>query len=122
MREFASLDRCAAYVTARAALAAVQRVAGSWPIVLAERARRSAIETVRTTAEATSHSHGSAERRRCLRDAITSAVGVTASVDVAQAMGFGGRDLRAAQRDAGRTVALLAMFLHANTSPIPDDV
>jgi hypothetical protein len=121
MREFANLDRCAAYVTARAALTAVQRVADSWPSVLAERARRSALATVETTAEATAHGHGSTDRRRCLRDAITSAVGVTASVDAAQAMGFGGSDLLAVQRDAGRAVALLAMFLHANSSPFPED-
>jgi hypothetical protein len=117
MGEFVSLDRCAAYVAARSALSAVQRAAGNWPDDLAARARRAAIHTLQITAEATSHGHGSAARRRCLRDAITSAVGVAASVDVARALGFGNAELIAAQRVAGRTVALLGMFLHANTSP-----
>jgi len=39
MSEFKSLDRCAAYVAARTALIAVQRVADGWPEELAERAR-----------------------------------------------------------------------------------
>ena len=121
MCEFTSLDRCAAYVAARSALSAVQRVSSCWPDGLAERTRRAAVDTVQVTAEATAHSHGSAGRRRCLRDAITSAVGVAACVDIARAMGHGGAELIHVQRVAGRTVALLAMFLHANSSPIPDE-
>ncbi len=118
MGEFVSLDRCAAYVAARSTLSAVQRAASTWPEDLAARARRAAIHTLQITAEATSHDHGSAARRRCLRDAITSAVGLAASVDVARALGFTNPELMAVQRVAGRTVALLGMFLHANTSPI----
>jgi hypothetical protein len=118
MYEFVSLDRCAAYVAARAALVALQQVAGGWPDTLADRARREAIETMQVTAEAIAHGHATAGRRRCLRDALTSAIGLAASVDVARAMGFGDGDLDDAQRTAGRTVALLGMFLHANTAPI----
>ena len=118
MCEFTSLDRCAAYVAARAALVAVQRVAAGWPDTLAEQARRAAADTMHVIAEAISHGVGTAGRRRCLRDALTSALSVAASVDVARAMGFGDTELDEAQRTAGRTVALLGMFLHANTSPI----
>ncbi|HEX2688355.1 MAG TPA: hypothetical protein VHN14_17110 [Kofleriaceae bacterium] len=122
MCEFASLDRCAAYVAARAALVAVQHAVGGWPDTLAERARREAADTMHVIAEAISHAHASAGRRRCLRDALTSAIGVAASIDVARAMGFGGADLDHVQRQASRTVALLGMFLHANTSPIPENI
>lgn len=115
-----SLDRCAAYVAARAALVAVQRVAGGWPDTLADRARRDAIETMQVTAEATAYGHATAGRRRCLRDALTSAIGLAASVDVAWAMGFDHAELDDAQRTAGRTVVLLGMFLHANTAPISE--
>ncbi len=120
MSEFKSLDRCAAYVAARMALIAVQRIAGSWPDELAERARDAAADTLHVTAQATSHGHASAGRRRCLRDALTSAIRVVESVDAARAMGFGDAELDHAQRTAGRTVALLGMFLHANTAAIPE--
>jgi hypothetical protein len=122
MCEFASLDRCAAYVAVRALLIAVERVTGSWPAHLADRSRRTAMAAVELSAEAISHDHASAGRRRCLRDAITSAIGIAAAVDIARAMGFGGAELDHVQRVAGRSVALLAMFLHANTSPIPEVV
>jgi hypothetical protein len=122
MCEFASLDRCAAYVAARALLVAVQGVVGSWPTQLSDRARRTATAVVALTAEAVSHEHASAGRRRCLRDAISGALGVAAAVDVACAMGFDDADRHDVQRLAGRSVALLAMFLHANTSPIPEGV
>lgn len=118
MCEFASLDRCAAYVAARAALIAVQRATRTWQDDLADRARQSAIDAMQLTAAAISHGHASADRRHCLREAITAALGVATSVDVACAMGFGGGDLVDLQALAGRTVALLGMFLHANTAPV----
>jgi hypothetical protein len=120
MSEFKSLDRCAAYVAARTALTAVQRVAEGWPDELAERARSAAADTLHVTAEAISHGHASAGRRRCLRDALTSAIRVAASVDAARTLGFDDAGLDHAQRTAGRTVALLGMFLHANTAAIPE--
>jgi hypothetical protein len=128
MGEFASLDRCAAYVAARALLVAVERVtgsSGSWPPGLAVRARRAAMAAVELTAEATAHGPASAGRRRCLRDAITSAIGIAAAVDIARTAGLGDAELvefvelaelHDVQRVAGRLVALLAMFLHASTS------
>jgi hypothetical protein len=73
-----------------------------------------------TTAQALAYERFSAGRRRCLRDAITAAVEVASFVDLARAMGFASHDLDELQRLAGRSIALLAMFLHATTSPIPD--
>jgi hypothetical protein len=120
MCEFANLDRCAAYVAARMALAAVQRAAGAWPEDLAQRARRAAIEAVQLIAEAVSHDHASAGRRHCLREAITQALAVAAAVDIVRAMGYPAGDVIELQRLAGRTVALLGMFLHANTAAIAE--
>jgi len=115
MSEFASPDRCAAYVAARSALIAVQRAATTWPDGLSDRARHGAIGTVQHTAEAISHGPATAGRRRCLRDAITTALGVAAAIDVAHALGYGDHDLVEVRRIAGRTVALLGMLLHAGT-------
>ena len=120
MNEFETLDRCAAYVAARAALVAVNRVVGSWPERLADEARRAAVDAMMITAEGIGFTHGTAGRRRCLRDAITRAVSVAATVDVARAMGFGDDDLDHAERMAGRSLALLGMFFHANAAPFPD--
>jgi hypothetical protein len=116
MRDFADLDRCAAYVAARAALITVQRATASWPASLADRARHGAIDTVELTAAAVSHDHASAGRRHCLREALTTALGVAATVDVAGAMGLGDDELTDLRRVAGWTVALLGMFLHASTA------
>jgi hypothetical protein len=115
MCEFASLDRCAAYVAARTELTAVQRAAPHWPEVLGRRARRGALDTLRLTAQAAGHGHDTAGRRHCLREAITTALGVAATVDAVRAMGYADDDLVDLQRLTGRTIALLGMFLHAGT-------
>ena len=120
MGEFASLERCAAYVATRATLTAIQRAVASWPESLADRTRRAAVDAMETTARSLSHDRLSVGRRRCLRDAITSAVAVASCIDLARAMGFAFLDLDELQRLAGRSIALLAMFLHATTSPIPE--
>jgi hypothetical protein len=116
MREFASLERCAAYVAARAVLTDVQRAAARWPEALRHRARHAALDTLQLTAQAASHGHDSAGRRQCLREAITTALGVAATIDAARAMGYGGEELAELQRVTGRTIALLGMFLHAGTA------
>ena len=116
MREFASLERCAAYVAARAVLTAVQRTATQWPEALGHRARHAASDTLQLTAQAVRHDHDSAGRRHCLREAITTALGVAATVDAVRAMGYGGDELAELQRVTGRTIALLGMFLHAGTA------
>jgi len=112
--EFASLDRCAAYVAARHALAAVHASTETWPTPLADQARRAAAEVVMTTAEGIGHDHASPGRRRCLRAAIGSALEVAATVDVARAMGIAG--VERAQQLAGRSVAMLGLFLHAQAT------
>jgi hypothetical protein len=116
MNDFETLDRCAAYVAARHALAAVHVAATDWPSELAEQARRAAVDTVMTTAAGIGHDHGSAARRRCLREAIATAIEVAAALDVARAMGLEDDRLAAAQRRAGRAVALLGLFLHASAT------
>lgn len=116
MCEFASLERCAAYVAARSALIAVQDASVRWPEVLGHRVRGGASDAVQFTAQAISHGHTTAARRQCLREAITAALGVAATVDAARAMGYGALDAAELQRLAGRAVALLAMLLHASTS------
>ena len=120
MGEFASLERCAAYVAARATLTAIQRAIARWPQTLADRTRRAAVSAMDITAQALTHDRLSIGRRRCLRDAITAAVEVATFLDLARAMGFAPDDLDELQRLAGRSIALLAMFLHATTSPVPE--
>jgi hypothetical protein len=120
MCEFTSLERCAAYVAARAALDAVQRVSGAWPADLAGHTERAALDAVNVTAVAITHDPRSADRRSCLRDAITRALHVAGFIDAADAMGFGAARLDDVQRLAGRSIALLGMLLHASTS-LPAD-
>ena len=121
MSEFDTLDRCAGYVAARAVLLAITRAVEHWPVHLAEEARHAAIDTMMITAEALGYVHGSAGRRRCVRDAITSALAVAGTIDIARALGFADDDLDHAQRTASRAVALLGMFLHANAAPVGDE-
>ena len=116
MREFASLERCAAYVAARAVLTEVLRAAARWPEALRHRARRAALDTLQLTAQAAGHGHDSVGRRQCLREAIATALCVAATVDALRAMGYGGDELAELQRVTGRTIALLGMFLHAGTA------
>jgi hypothetical protein len=115
MCEFASLDRCAAYVAARTVLTAVQRAATQWPEALGHRARHGAFDTLQLTAQAARHGHDSAGRRHCLREAIAAALEVATTLDAVCAMGYG-EDLAELQRVTGRTIALLGMFLHAGTA------
>ncbi len=121
MSEFETLDRCAGYVAARSVLLAISRAVERWPTHLAEEARHAAIDTMMTTAESLGYTHGSPGRRRCVRDAITSALAVAGTLDIARAMGYADDELEHAQRTASRAVALLGMFLHANATPVAED-
>jgi hypothetical protein len=121
MNEFESLDRCAAYSAARDALAAIHCSSRAWPPQLAGQARQAAVHTIITTAEGIGHVHGTPARRRCLRDALGTALEVAASVDIARAMGVDDDQLDSAQRMAGRSVALLGLFFHASTNLVNDD-
>ncbi|HZJ63593.1 MAG TPA: hypothetical protein VFD36_08695, partial [Kofleriaceae bacterium] len=62
MAEFASLERCAAYVAARATRTAVQRAIARWPESLADRTRRTAAAAMETTAQALAYERFSAGR------------------------------------------------------------
>jgi four helix bundle protein len=114
MTDFPSLDRCAAYVAARLALAAIHQTTQRWPTALADQARRAAADTVMTTAEGVACDHGTPSRRRCLRTAIGRAIETSAAIDVARAMGYADADVERAHKLAGRSIALLGLFLHAN--------
>jgi hypothetical protein len=113
------LDRCAAYVAARAALAAIHDATHEWPTDLASQARRAAIDTVMTTAEGLAYDHGTAARRRCVRNALATAIALAATVDVARALGHADPRLDRAQHHAGRAIALLGLLFQASTMP-PD--
>jgi hypothetical protein len=116
MGEFTTFDQCAAYVAARTASISLERAAAGWPEALRARARHGAIDTVQLTAQALWHDRATEGRRYCLREAISTALGVAAAVDAAGAMGYAGDDLVELRRIAGRTVALLGMLLHAGSA------
>ena len=118
MNEFDSLDCCSAYVASRDALDAAHRAAAAWPDGLAAQVREAAVETIMLTAEALGHDAGTAGRRRCLREALAAAIELAATLDVARAMALPDD---AAQRLAGRAIAMLGMFLHANALPSFDE-
>ena len=118
MNEFESLDCCSAYVAARDALDAAHRAASTWPAALATQVHEAAVDAIMLTAEAIGHEAGTAGRRRCLREALVSALGLAATLDVARAMSLPDD---AAQRLAGRAIAMLGMFLHANAMPSFDE-
>ncbi len=115
-----SLDRCAAYVAARDALAAIRRAAPAWPANLAMPACDAAKRALVATAESMAYDVASPGRRRCARDALEAALQLAATCDVALAMGFAD-DVTDAQREASRAVAMLGLFLHANTQQWPEE-
>jgi len=122
VNEFESLDRCAAYVAARAAVEAVQDAAASWSDdQLVVEARRAAVAVVMTIAEAIASEPCSAARRRCLRAAMAAAIELAATIDVARALGARDEPTRDAQQCAGRTIAALGMFFRATTNPIIEE-
>jgi hypothetical protein len=114
MTDVPSLDRCAAYLAARDALAAIHLTVRRWPTPLADRARRAAADTVMTTAECLSHGHGTPARRRCVRAAIGTALETSAAIDVALATGVRDPELPRVQQLASRSVAMLALLYRAS--------
>jgi hypothetical protein len=121
MSEFESLDRCAAYVAARAALEAIHRAVPSWPDDVADQAKRAAIKTLMTTAESLGHAYGSPARRRCVRAALVTAIDLAAACDVAKALGISDHDVDEAQRTSGRSIAMLGLLLHSSASPFAEE-
>ena len=116
--EFDNLERCAVYVAARASLDTVHRAAQRWPSQFANQARRAAVDTILSTAEALGHDPGSPQRRRCLRGAMTTAVELATVCDVVQALGIAD-DVAESLRLAGRTVSLLGLMFHASVCGEP---
>jgi len=112
-----TLDRCAAYVAARAALAEIQRTVERWPSELADHARLCALATVMTTADSVDHAPTSAGRRRCVRAALAAAIELSTAFEIARALGHGDAALDRASHDAGRTIAMLGLYLHASETP-----
>ena len=118
MNEFDSLDCCSAYVASRETLDAVHRAAETWPARIADQVRDAASTAILKTAEAIGHEAGTAARRRCLRAALGASLELAATLDVARAMQLADEP---AQRLAGRSIAMLGMFLSASAM-IDDDV
>lgn len=112
------LERCAAYVATRGALAALRRASVGWPLTLAEPAFEAARQAVVATAESMAHEPTSHERRRCARHALEAALEVAARCDIADAMGY---ELGDAHYEATRAVAMLGLFLHASTQRFAED-
>ena len=111
------LDRCAAWIAARDALVSVHDESTAWPPPLAADARRAAIAAVALAAEGLAHRHGSAARRRCVRDALQHALALAATLEVVHATGPVTDDaagVARAQHHASKSVALLGLLLHAN--------
>jgi hypothetical protein len=121
MYEFASIERCAAFVATRDTLVVMRRATTGWPDELAEPARRVALATVVATAEALDYAPSTAARRRCVRDALVHAIELASAFDIARALGCAADDLAEAERLTGRAIALLAMFLHASAPAIAED-
>ncbi len=113
-----ALERCAAYVATRDALAALRRASTGWPATLAEPAFEAARQAVVATAESMAYEPASQARRRCARHALEAALEVAARCDIALAMGY---ELDGAQREASRAVAMLGLLLHASSQQWPDE-
>ncbi len=109
------LDHSAAYVAARSALAAIHAATHAWPIDLAIQARRAAVDTVITTAEGLAFDPGTPARRRCVGNALGTALALATTVDVARAMGLDGAPVDRAQRLAAKAIALLGLLFQAST-------
>lgn len=109
-----SLEKCAAYVAARGALDTIVRTSRRWPELMGIEARIAALEMVRAVVDGVTCEPESVRRRRCARDAMTSALRVAALCDVARATGVDDVALEEAERATSRAVSVLALFFHAS--------
>lgn len=109
-------DRYAAYSSARDAFEAIRRAASAWPRELAEEAERTATNVIIKTAKAIEQEPTSAERRRCLRDAMCDALVLASLCDLASKHGLTSKDLDETLRHASRTVSMLGMSFHATAA------
>ena len=108
-------ERCEAYVSARRTLKSLERATPTWPKDLAAEATEAANRAVAMTAEGAALD-GPAARRRCARGALAAAIDLAAACDIARALGLVDGALEEAQRDTGRTIALLGLFFKASSS------
>lgn len=111
-----TLERFAAYASARDALFSIQRATSAWPPDLAARARTTATNIIARTAEANDQEPTSAARRSCLREALAEALLLAAICDLASARGLTSDDLDESLRHASRTISMLAMSFHATAT------
>jgi hypothetical protein len=109
-------DRFAAYTSARSALTAIQRATAAWPPDLAERAQKTASSVLTRTAEAIEQDPTSAERRRCLRDALVDALVLASICDLASSHGLVSDDPEDTLRHASRTISMLGLSFHATSA------
>lgn len=111
-----TLDRFAAYCSARETLASIQRATSAWPRELADEAQKTATNVIAKTAQAIEQEPTSAERRRCLRDAMCDALVLASICDLASKHGLTSEDLEDSLRHASRTISMLGMSFHATAA------
>lgn len=113
-----TLERYAAYSSARDALQAIQRATSAWPPELAAQATTTASNIITKTAEAIEQEPTSPARRKCLREAMCEALVLASICDIASAHGLTSADLDDSLRHASRTVSMLGMSYHATAAAI----
>src|SRR5688500_4020981 len=111
-----TLDRFAAYTSARDTLTAIQRATAAWPRELAAEAEKTATSIIAKTVQAIEQEPTSAERRRWLRDAMCDALVLASMCDLASKHGLTSGDLDELLRTASRTVSMLGMSFHATAA------
>ena len=111
-----TLDRYAAYSSARSAQSAIQRATSAWPYDLAQEAQNTANRIVAKTAEAIEQEPTSPARRKCLREALVDALVLASMCDLASSHGLDSVDLDDTLRHASRTISMLGMSFHATSS------
>ncbi len=107
-------ERCEAYVAAKKTLRSLERATPAWPVDLAAQATTAARRTIAMAAEGAALD-GPAARRRCARGALAAAIDLAAACDIARALGLVDDRLEEAQRETGRTIALLGLFFRASS-------
>jgi hypothetical protein len=110
------LDRNAAYISAREAVAKVRHATAAWPPDVARCANRAATDTVVALVEALRHEPTSPERRTRLRDAVVHVLELAGICDLAIAHGLRSEEIVESLRSASRTLSLLGMSFHATAA------
>jgi hypothetical protein len=112
-----TLDRFAAYSCARDALNAIHKATAAWPTDLAAQAKATATNILAKTIEAIDKEPTSAERRKCLREAMVEALMLASICDLASSHdGLKSDELADSLRHASRTISMLGMSFHATSA------